>query len=57
MGLKYMIENHSRLEGAMSGRARLFVEQNFSKERLLKDVEGLYLDLMSKGKRRNMEPG
>jgi len=32
----------------MSGRARLFVEQNFSKERLLQDIEFLYLELMAK---------
>ena len=30
----------------MSGQARLFVEQEFSKERLLQDTESLYVELM-----------
>jgi GT2 family glycosyltransferase/glycosyltransferase involved in cell wall biosynthesis len=46
MGLKYLVENHSRLKKEMSGRARLFVEQSFSKERLFQDIESLYLELM-----------
>jgi len=45
-GLKYLVENHTRLKKEMSERARLFVEQNFSKERLLQDIESLYLELM-----------
>ena len=48
MGLRYLVENHSRLKKEMSGRARLFVEQNFSKERLLQDIESLYVELMGK---------
>ena len=46
MGLKYLVENHSRLKKEMSERARLFVEQSFSKERLLQDIESLYIELM-----------
>ena len=45
-GLKYLVENHTRLKKEMSGRARLFVEQNFSKERLVQDIESLYVELM-----------
>ena len=45
-GLKYLVENHTRLKEEMSGRARIFVEQNFSKERLLHDIESLYVELM-----------
>ncbi|MCK4485431.1 MAG: glycosyltransferase family 4 protein [Desulfobacterales bacterium] len=45
-GLKYLVKNHTRLKEEMSGRARLFVEQNFSKERLLQDIESLYVELM-----------
>ena len=56
-GLGYLVENHSRLKTEMSERARLFVEQNFLKERLLQDMESLYLELMAKGKRRHIEPG
>ena len=48
-GLKYLVENHTRLKKEMSGRARIFVEQNFSKERLLHDIESLYLELLAKG--------
>ena len=46
MGLKYLVKNHTRLKKEMSGRARLFVEENFSKERLLRDIESLYIELM-----------
>ena len=56
-GLRYLIEDYSRLKKEMSERARLFVEHNFSKERLLKDMESLYLELMAKGKRRRNDPG
>ena len=45
-GLKYLVENHTRLKKEMSGRARLFVEQSFSKERFLQDIESLYVELM-----------
>jgi len=45
-GLKYLVENHARLKEEMSGRARLFVEQKFSKERLFEDIESLYVELM-----------
>ena len=45
-GLKYLVENYAPLKREMSGRARIFVEQNYSKERLLHDVEALYLELM-----------
>ena len=48
-GLKYLVENHTRLKGEMSACARLFVGQNFSKVRLLHDIESLYLELMGKG--------
>ncbi|MCK4486041.1 MAG: glycosyltransferase [Desulfobacterales bacterium] len=47
-GLKYLVENHTRMKKEMSGRARLFVEENFSKKRLLRDIESLYLELMGK---------
>jgi len=46
MGLRYLVENHSRLKKEMMGRARIFVEHNFSKERLLHDTESLYVELM-----------
>jgi len=46
MGLKYLVENHSRLKKEMSRGARLFAEQNFAKERLLHDIESLYVELM-----------
>jgi len=46
MGLKYLVENHSRLKKEMSQGARLFAEQNFAKERLLHDIESLYVELM-----------
>ena len=47
-GLKYLVRNHARVKKEMSERARLFVEQSFSKERLLHDIESLYLELMAK---------
>lgn len=47
-GLKYLIGNHTRENQERMTRARLFVEQRFSQERLLNDIESLYLNLMAR---------
>jgi len=48
--IKYMIESDIREKQKRLMRARSFVRQRFSEERLLKDIESLYLDLMNKGR-------
>jgi len=48
MGLQYIIKNVDlRQEILKSGRQ--FVEQSFLKQRLLQDIEALYVELMGKG--------
>ena len=43
-GIKYLVEN-KRLREEKASAAKAFVVQNFSKERLFKDLESLYIDL------------
>ncbi|HEX8747860.1 MAG TPA: glycosyltransferase [Pyrinomonadaceae bacterium] len=50
-GMSFLIENEE-LRREMGGRGQHFVETSYSKERLLKDVTGLYGELLRKGKPR-----
>jgi glycosyltransferase involved in cell wall biosynthesis len=48
-GLKYLMEADIREKQKRLMRARSFVKVRFSEERLLHDIESLYLELMNKG--------
>jgi GT2 family glycosyltransferase/glycogen synthase len=48
--LKYLVELDIRKKERLLTQARSFVEEHFSEKRLIRDMESLYLDLMSKGK-------
>ena len=50
-GLKYLMEVDTNEKRKYVIRARSFIQGRFSEERLLKDIESLYLDLMHKGRR------
>jgi len=54
-GLSYLVEMDKGIRKALVGEARAFVEQHFSEERLLKDIETLYLELMER--KHMMVPG
>jgi GT2 family glycosyltransferase/glycosyltransferase involved in cell wall biosynthesis len=45
-GLKYLAEADKSVQERLSRRGRTFVEQRFSEGRLLRDIEGVYLDLV-----------
>jgi len=47
-GLQYLIQNR-RIWEEISDAGRSFVAHIYSKERLLQDIESVYLDLMAKG--------
>ena len=47
-GLKYLAENSISQKEDCIKRARVFVEQMYSQERLLNDMETTYLNLMGK---------
>jgi len=49
-GLKYVVEGEIREKQKRLMRARSFVRKRFSEERLLYDIESLYLELMNKGR-------
>ena len=48
-GLKYVMDADIREKQKRLMRARSFVRERFSEERLLHDIESLYLELMKKG--------
>jgi len=50
-GLKYLMEINTKEKQKRLMRAHSFIQGRFSEERLLKDIESLYLDLMHKGRR------
>jgi glycosyltransferase involved in cell wall biosynthesis len=50
-GLAHLIENEA-LRREMGARGQRFVESSYSKERLLKDVAGLYREMLLRGKSR-----
>jgi GT2 family glycosyltransferase len=45
-GLKYLVEMDKEKRNRMIDEARVFVMKNFSNERLLKDIESLYLEIV-----------
>jgi len=47
-GLKYLVEIDASRREELIKEARTFVEQGFSERRLLRDMEGLYLELVKK---------
>ena len=47
-GLKYLAEDGICEKEECAKRARVFVEQRYSQERLLNDIEEIYLKLMEK---------
>ena len=47
-GLRYLTESDTREKQKRLIRARSFVSERFSEERLLNDIESLYLELMAK---------
>jgi len=47
-GLKYLAENGINQKEECIKRARVFVKQRYSQERLLNDMETTYLNLMEK---------
>lgn len=49
-GLKYLVEIGDSKRKELVRNARDFVELSFSKDRLVKDIEGLYLDLLGRQK-------
>jgi GT2 family glycosyltransferase/glycosyltransferase involved in cell wall biosynthesis len=49
-GLKYLTDMDTHEREELTERARAFVAQRFSEERLLKDMETLYLELMGRSK-------
>jgi hypothetical protein len=48
LALKFLAE-HPHLRNEMGARGRAFVEKNFSRERLLRDVAELYRELSGRG--------
>ena len=46
-GLKYLVEMNPDEKSALIERARVFVEEQFSEKRLLKDMETLYQELVT----------
>lgn len=52
-GLAYIVDMDAAEKEALVRESRAFVEAHFSKERLLKDIERLYLGLIDKGEGRN----
>jgi len=49
-GLKYLATIDTSKREELVRNARTFVEQSFSKDRLVKEIEGLYLDLLGRQK-------
>ncbi|MEA1899615.1 MAG: glycosyltransferase family 4 protein [Thermodesulfobacteriota bacterium] len=45
-GMKYLV-NNKRLRKEKANLAKTFVVQNFSKERLVRDIESLYTELLN----------
>ena len=49
-GLKYLLEMDIPEKEAMLNRASEFVRKKYTQDRLIQNIEGLYLDLMAKGR-------
>jgi glycosyltransferase involved in cell wall biosynthesis len=49
-GLKYLVKADCRKKQELLLQARSFVKEHFSEERLIRDIESLYLDLMANNK-------
>jgi len=49
-GLKYLIDGEIQEKQKRLMRARSFVKERFSEERLLHDIESLYIELMADGR-------
>lgn len=49
-GLKFMVEDTSAASRERVRRARAFVKERYSEQRLLRDMEALYVDLMKVGR-------
>jgi glycosyltransferase involved in cell wall biosynthesis len=47
-GMKYLAEADASLREELTRRGRSFVKEKFSEQRLLRDMESLYLELMGK---------
>ena len=54
-GLALLAQN-KRLRNKLGERGREFIEQNYSKERLLKDIVNLYEEMLPSAKKRNVRP-
>jgi len=48
--LKYLIDGEIQEKQKRLMRARSFVKERFSEERLLHDIESLYIELMADGR-------
>ena len=55
-GLKLLLEMDKNEKTALLSRSRKFVRQHFSEDRLIKDIEALYSDLIQEAPEKNLFP-